>query len=388
MNPVSPTYISRNIFNGLLWLLAGLLSLAACQTQDRHVTREQKPDTCNLAYDTAYAEWLGGKAKKIDSFFTARYNQRQFNGAILFADQGNVILKRVYGYANIGQKDTLTMDAAFQLASISKPLTALAVLWLEERGYLSLEDSVQHYFPKFPYDGINIRLLLSHRSGLPNYMYFSEDLWTDRSVPISNQDVVCLMETYRPNIYYIPDYRYNYCNTNYALLAAIVEKVTEMRFDDFMEQHIFEPQGMYDTFVYTKLETQAKRLSTVGYHRGRIAEDNYLNGVTGDKGIYSTVEDLFKLDQALYQGTLISRESQKKAFTAAHPELYDHDNYGLGWRINQRPDCSKIVFHSGWWKGYRTHFFRLLDKQQTIIVLSNTNRSRFIRTNELLSLME
>ena len=388
MIPDLPTYFVRKIFKSLIWILAVVLSLAACETQEKQLSKEKNRDTCSVAYDTAYAEWLGNQAKKIDSFFTAKYNKRQFNGAILFADQGNVIIKEVYGYANRQREDTLTIDAAFQLASVSKPLTALAVLWLEERGHLSLEDSIQQYFPEFPYEGINIRLLLSHRSGLPNYMYFSEELWTDRSIPISNQDVVCLMQTYRPNIYYIPDYRYNYCNTNYALLAAIVEQVSGMRFDDFMEQHIFRPIGMHDTFVYTKLETHARNLSTVGYHRGRIAEDNYLNGVTGDKGIYSTVEDLFKLDQALYRGKLISHESQQQAFTAVHPELYDHDNYGLGWRINQQPDCSKIVFHSGWWKGYRTHFFRLLDKQQTIIVLSNTNRSRFIKTKELLTLME
>ena len=378
----------------LLSLMAGMVFFSSCQTTQPEVSQTEvsqnniKPDSCKIAYDTSYAVWLSNKAKQIDKFFTAKYQKRQFNGAILFADQGNVIIKKTYGYANRQQKDTLTLDDSFQLASISKPLTALAVLWLKERNYLSLDDSIQQYFPKFPYQDITVRLLLTHRSGLPNYMYFSEDLWTDKNVPISNQDVVCLLQTYRPNIYYIPDYRYNYCNTNYALLAAIVEKVTDMGFDDFMEQYIFKSLGMANTFVYTKLETDADKQATVGYHRGRVAEDNYLNGVAGDKGIYSTVEDLFKLDQALYQEKLISQESMNQAFTAAHPELYAHDNYGLGWRINQQPDCSKMVFHSGWWKGYRTHFFRLLDEKQTIIVLSNTNRSRFIGTSDLLSLME
>ena len=382
----------RIVLYGLIYGFVGVLLATACQTNKPQVEHKKvvksTKDSCNVPYDTAYSNWLTNKANKIDSFFTNKYEKRQFNGTILFADQGNVIIKKAYGFADIREKDSLRLNSAFQLASVSKPLTALAVLWLEERGHLSLEDSIQKFFPSFPYEGIDIELLLSHRSGLPNYMYFSEDYWKDRSIPISNQDVVCMMQTYQPNIYYIPDYRYNYSNTNYALLAAIVEKVSGMSFSDFMNQFIFDPLGMSKTYVYTKLEADASEQATLGYYRGRVAEDNYLNGVTGDKGVYSTVEDLYELDKALYNDRLLSQESLSKAFTAAHPELYDHDNYGLGWRINQRPDCSKIVFHSGWWKGYRTHFFRLLDKKQTIIVLSNTNRSRFIRTDDLLSLME
>ena len=376
------------VFKWLSGIFFLVFLLSGCQVKKTATAKKEPVDSCNVAYDTAYADWLSLKASKIDSFFTARYDQNQFNGTILFADQGNVIIKKAYGFADLREKDSLKIDAAFQLASVSKPLTALAVLWLKERGYLSLEDSVQRFFPQFPYEGITIRMLLSHRSGLPNYMYFSEEYWPDRNIPISNQDVVCLMQTYQPNIYYIPDYRYNYCNTNYALLAAVVEQVSGLSFDQFMEQYIFEPTGMYDSYVYTKSTDQETEHSTLGYHLGRVAEDNYLNGVTGDKGVYSTVDDLFRLDQALIKRTILSEESLQEAYHAAHPELYDHDNYGLGWRINQQPDCSKIVFHSGWWKGYRTHFFRLLHKKQTIIVLSNTNRSRFIRTDDLLSLME
>jgi len=380
----------RFLLYGIVIFFVCITGLLSCQDNSPKATLQNTfvEDSCDYTYDTAYADWLTLKANKIDSFFSDREQKRQFNGTILFADQGNVIIKKAYGYANIKKRDSLQLNSAFQLASISKPLTALAILWLEDRGYLSLRDSIQRFFPKFPYKNINVELLLTHRSGLPNYMYFAEEHWRDRDIPISNQDVVCMMQTYQPNIYYIPDYRYNYSNTNYALLSAIVEKVSGLSYGDFMDYYIFDPLGMYHTFVYTKLEAKASELSTVGFHRGRIAEDTYLNGVTGDKGIYSTVEDLFKLDQALYSDSFLKKKSLDRAFTAANPELYDHDNYGLGWRINQRPDCSKVIFHSGWWKGYRTHFFRLIDEKQTIIVLSNTNRSRFINTRSLLDLME
>ena len=382
----------RIFFTGILYFVLYLFFSTSCKTELEEAVSEVnvtvKEEDCYEGYDTAYGKWLTNKAAKIDSFFTSKYERDQFNGTILFADRGRVIIKKAYGFANLKKKDSLSLSSSFQLASISKPLTALAILWLEENNYLALEDSLQTYFPNFPYQDITISMLLSHRSGLPNYMYFSEKLWADSSIPITNQDVVCLMETYHPDRYYIPNYRYNYSNTNYALLAAIVENISGMHFGQFMDRYIFDAVGMSESFVYSKKSANASDFNTIGYHRGRIAEDNYLNGVTGDKGVYSSVEDLFKLDQALYSEDLISERSINAAFTAANSELYDHDNYGLGWRINEGKDGSKIVFHSGWWKGYRTHFFRLLDRKQTIIVLSNTNRSRFIKTNDLLCLLD
>jgi len=381
--------------NCFFLLFGFILLISACQVkesqskqEDIELTQLKNEIDCESLYDTAYAQWVSNKAQSIDSFFTAKYERGQFNGTILFADGDHVIIKKAYGYADLKEKDSPHLHSAFQLASVSKPLTALAVVWLKERGLLSFEDSVQQYFPDFPYDGITVRMLLTHRSGLPNYMYFADEYWPDRKIPISNDDVLCLMKTYHPDIYYIPDYRYNYSNTNYSLLASIVEKVTDMRFGQFMESFIFDPLNMQDSYVYDKAYTPEMEHQTTGYHNRRVAEDTYLNGVTGDKGIYASVEDLYKLDQALYRETFLSQKSLTEAYLAAHPELYAHDNYGLGWRINEQEDCSKIVFHSGWWKGFRTHFIRLLDKKQTIIVLANTNRSRFISTRDLLALMD
>lgn len=347
-------------------------------------------DTTPIAeIDSAYEQLLQIKKAHIDSFFTRYYKNGLFNGAVLFAEKGRIIYKNAFGYADFKNKDTLTTETPFQLASVSKPLTALAILMLKEKKWLSLEDSIQKFFPTFPYKGITIRMLLTHKSGLPNYMYFADKYWQDRKVPITNRDVLCLMETFVPDIYYIPDYHYNYSNTNYSLLASIVEKVSNMPYSKFMNTYIFTPLNMHNTLVYNTFNTKAIGNAAVGYiRRNRRAEDTYLNGVTGDKGIYSTVDDLFKLDQALYDETLIQQETLEEAFTPHHTRLYDHDNYGLGWRINTRPDCSRIVFHSGWWKGFRTHFIRILDQKQTIIVLANTDQSKNINTNHLLNLMQ
>ncbi len=345
--------------------------------------------TTVVTLDPAQQELFEQKAARIDSFFSHYYKHGMFNGTVLFAENGNVIYENAFGYADFRAKDTLTIHTPFQLASVSKPLTALAILLLKEKKYLSLEDSVQKFFPNFPYPGITVRMLLTHRSGLPNYMYFADELWHDRKQPISNQDVLCLMETYHPDIYYRPNYHYNYCNTNYTILASIIEKASRMPYDRFMKNYIFNALGMTHTTVYSSFNGRELDSVAVGYTRtNRKAEDTYLNGVMGDKGIYSTVDDLFKLDQALYDGTLISKSTLEEAFTPYHPELYDHDNYGLGWRINTRPDCSQIVFHSGWWKGFRTHFIRILDKKQTIIVLANTDGSKYVSTRNLLDLMQ
>lgn len=338
--------------------------------------------------DSAYQIILEARAAHIDSFFTKYYKNNLFNGAVLFAEQGKIIYENSFGYADFKEKDTLTTSTPFQLASISKPITALAILMLKEKKWLSLEDTVQKFLPKFPYPGITIRMLLTHKSGLPNYMYFADEYWVDRKTPITNEDVLCLMETYHPDIYYPPNYHYNYSNTNYALLASIVEEVTDLPFKTFMDRFIFSPLGMTNTVVYNYFNEEAIANAAVGYsRRRRKAENTYLNGVVGDKGVYSTVEDLYKLDQALYDETLLSQETINEAFTPHHARLYDHDNYGLGWRINTRPDCSRIVFHSGWWKGFRTHFIRILDKEQTIIVLANTDWSKYVNTRHLLDLM-
>jgi CubicO group peptidase (beta-lactamase class C family) len=325
------------------------------------------------------------KATKIDSFFTARYNNKTFNGTVLFAEKGRILYENSFGYSDLKAKSPLHLNSIFQLASVSKPLTACAILMLYERGLLDLEDTLQLYFPEFPYKDITIRLLLTHRSGLPDYMYFSHYLWKDKSIPLTNQDVLDLMTFYKPARYYQPDRRYNYSNTNYCLLALIIEKVSGMTYADFMQEQIFQPLGMRDSYVldYDDLKDNTLEQLTTGYHRAwREVENSFLNGVVGDKGIYSTVEDLFRWDQALYQEELVSLATLQKAFEPAHRDLRENDNYGFGWRIN-RNGGNRIIYHSGWWKGYKTYFIRKIEEKKTIIILTNTAMHNFLSVKTL-----
>ncbi|VAX21340.1 hypothetical protein MNBD_IGNAVI01-2738, partial [hydrothermal vent metagenome] len=192
-------------------------------------------------------------SQKIDEFFSRRYKRGLFNGTVLFSVHDTIIYENSFGLANIRKKDSLKTSSAFQLASVTKTFTAYAIMLLKQRGELSYSDSVRKFFPDFPYRNITIHQLLIHRSGLPNYMYFADEYWRDsRNRTIDNNDVIDLMIKYKPQPYYLPGRRYNYNNTNYALLASIIEKVSHKTYAEFMKKEIFKPLGMNDTYVYDK----------------------------------------------------------------------------------------------------------------------------------------
>ncbi len=325
---------------------------------------------------------------RIDRYFTRKNRYNGFHGTVLYAVDGNVELAKAYGYSDLRKRDSLQIESAFQLASVSKPITAIATLLLVDEGRIKLSDSIQVYFPDFPYKGITVQHLLNHRSGLPNYMYLADSVWPDQNIPLGNRDVLDLLIKYQPDRYYPPNRRYNYSNTNYALLALIIEEVSNLAYDLFIKTRMFLPLEMHNAVVYSKKVTPWNYHEVIGYHTGRRkAENTYLNGVVGDKGIYASVLDLYKLDQALRSGELISEELLDQAFNPQHRDLYQWDNYGFGWRINAADPGNKVVHHSGWWKGFRSYFIRELGSGKTLIVLSNTARSSFLGTRELRSLI-
>ncbi|MCP5063665.1 MAG: beta-lactamase family protein [Ignavibacteriae bacterium] len=371
----------------LLTIIALLLILQSCESAEA-----KKKQITPLVIDKIEKKVVNKKhikkAKELDKFFNRRRKIAGFSGAVLFADHGEVVYKHAFGYANHKLKTELSTKTKFQIASVSKPFTSYAILLLKQRGELTLEDSVQKYFPKFPYKGVTIKLLLIHKSGIPEYNYFSDKYWIDRKTTITNDDVLNLMADNEISRYYLPNRKYNYINTNYAVLASIVEKVSGDSFEDFMMEEIFEPLGMNDSFVYRRGSEITTDNIAIGYRsRRRKIQDHYQNGVVGDKGVYTTVEDLLEFDKALYNGKLVTKENIESAFKPAHKRLYVHDNYGLGWRINGKDSTNKIVYHTGWWKGFRSYFIRQLGTKKTIIVLSNVANQSVFGTNELIKLL-
>ncbi len=327
------------------------------------------------------------KSKELNRYFTRRNKINGFNGAVLFAENGKIVYEKAFGYSNIRKKEKNNLDTRFQLASVSKPFTSYAIMLLKQEGELAYEDTVQKFFPEFPYKGITIKLLMIHKSGLPEYFYFADKLWEDKQTPITNLDVIDLLIKDHPQRYYLPNKKYNYINTNYCVLAAIVEKITGDSFEDFMQEKVFKPLNMNHTFIYNKAHSEKHKNVATGYaKRRRKAEDSYLNGVVGDKGVYTTVGDMFKFDQALYRGYPVESEILAEAFKPQHKRLYINDNYGFGWRINAADSSNKIVFHTGWWKGFRSYFIRELGEKKTIIVLSNFSNQSIFGTKQLIKL--
>ncbi|WP_255474374.1 serine hydrolase domain-containing protein [Pontibacter qinzhouensis] len=314
---------------------------------------------------------------QVDSIFKVLQKKRGFNGTVLVTKYDKVIYKGAFGYADFGRKDTLTTETAFQLASVSKQFTAMAVMMLQEQGELSYEDSVQQYIPDFPYKGITIRQLLTHRSGLPNYTYFSDKLWPDRKEPITNQDVLNLMVLHQPKIHYKPDTHFEYSNTGYSVLASIVEKVADMPFEVYMQKYIFKPLDMKNTFMYSKDFMVLSGKIATGYTMGkRKRSHDYLDSVLGDKGMYSTIEDLHKWDQALYTQKLVKWKTLEEAFAGSRTEKKKAEDYGFGWRIREIESGDTAVYHGGLWHGFNTYLLRNKKDHSSLIVLSNlTNGS-------------
>lgn len=317
------------------------------------------------------------KAGQLDTFFHNLHNRYGFNGTVLVAQYGKVIYKGAFGYKNLTLRDTLTTTTPFQLASVSKQFTAVAIMQMKEKGLLNYDDPVYKFIPTFPYDSsITIRLLLTHRSGLPSYQYGLEK-YCDKSQPLSNQEVVDKLCLYKPVPYGRPDVRFHYNNTNYVLLSYIVEKLSGKPFSKYAEQNLFKPLGMNNTFVYDGTNTNLLMAAATGYTGGRrsLAID-YLDSVTGDKSLYSTAEDMFKWDRGLYTEQLISQKTLEEAFRPANDDArLVTRNYGFGWRLQKIPNDQWLTFHTGWWHGFKNYFMRNRPDQSSIIMLSNVANS-------------
>ncbi|MBU1094994.1 MAG: beta-lactamase family protein [Bacteroidetes bacterium] len=329
-------------------------------------------------------------AEKIDTFFSNRFKNGRFNGTVLYGEKNHIIYNKAFGYSNFESKTPLTIDSKFQLASVSKTFTSYAVMLLKQRGQLSYQDSVRYFFPDFPYENITIHQLLIHRSGLPEYMHFTDEYWLKNNPDstITNKDVLDILIKIKPTASFRPGVRYNYNNTNYCMLALIIEKVSGMPYSVFMKKEIFEPLGLKDTEVYNKsIEPQNSHIVRGYIGRRRTANNSYQNGVVGDKGIYSSAIDMFKFNRALFEGVFVNKKELEEAYKLGHEELRENDNYGHGWRINKRPDSTKIVYHAGWWKGFRSYFIRDLASEKCIVVLTNRSNGGVLHLKELMELI-
>ena len=306
-----------------------------------------------------------------DQWYEHALKASGFNGGMLVAKNGNIVFEAYNGNGHLNRHDVIDSLTSFHIASVSKTFTAMAVLKLWQDGKLNIDDEYGKYFPAFNYPGVTIRSLLSHRSGLPNYLYFMETLGWDKTKLIQNEDVLNYLITRKAELTNIatPNTHFTYCNTNYALLALLIEKQSGKKLPDFLQQTFFIPLQMKHTFLFNSLDTS--KVNPSYDWRGRIIPLNFLDGVYGDKNIYTTPRDLLTWDRALTGGKLFTPQTLQQAYTPYSNEKTGIKNYGLGWRMNIFPNGKKTIYHNGWWHGSNAAFLRLLQDSVTIIIIGN-----------------
>jgi len=294
-----------------------------------------------------------------------------FNGGVLVAKNGTIVFEKYNGTGHLGQHDTITANTPTHIASVSKTFTAMAVMKIVQDGKIHLDDEYSKYFPAFNYPGVTIRNLLCHRSGLPNYLYFMDELGWDKKAFMKNQDVLDYLINRKAELKDIttPGTHFTYCNTNYALLALLIEKVEGISYPQFIKQTFFIPLQMNNSFVFTPEDSA--RVNPSYDWRGTLIPVNALDHVYGDKNIYTTPRDLLKWDRALATNLIFTPETFQQVYAPYSNERPGIRNYGLGWRMNIYPDGKKLIYHNGWWHGNNASFIRLIDEDATIIVMGN-----------------
>ncbi|MBN2017411.1 MAG: serine hydrolase [Candidatus Cloacimonetes bacterium] len=324
-------------------------------------------------------EKRNSKNAKIDEFISYCYENDLFNGAVLIAQEDEILYKNALGYSNFTSKEELNLNSVFCIGSISKQFTSMAVMILKEQGKLTYENKLSDFFPDYPNsDQISIRHLLNHTSGIPEWMDFSN--FRVKSRPgdfiddITNQDVFDFL-VQLDSLDFNPGERYSYSNSGYMLLSMIIEKVSGKPFNEFVKQYIFAPLDMQNTMAWNKTKPNIP-YKTTGYNDYGDKDDfNILT--TGAGSIYSTIDDLYKYDQALYTNNLVSRATLKEAWTPGllndGTSILTSDSiwgYGFGWLL-RNTDKYNIVWHDGGFNGFSAIFYRELNNHNVIILLSN-----------------
>lgn len=289
--------------------------------------------------------------------------------SVLVLRDGEPILRRSYGLANVEEHVAATPAVNYRLASVTKQFTAAAILLLAEDGKLKLNDPIRKWLPTLPdaADAITIRQVLSHMSGLIDY----EDVIPPAmTAQLHDADVLKILES-QNRTYFPPGTGYRYSNSGYSLLALIVGRASGKDFASFLRERIFKPLGMNNTVAYEEgISTVVNRAFGYSEANGSWArtDQSQTSAVLGDGGIYSSIDDLAKWDAALYDERLLSAESRKLAFTPVTPTDDPAVEYGMGWRIT-----GETLWHSGETMGFRNVIVRYPQRHMSVIVLTNRN---------------
>lgn len=337
----------------------------------------------SISFQPLATNYLKQKKEKVSRFINKYWKSKNSNVSFLVAKDGQIIFEKYAGFANYRKKTPITEQTPIHIASVSKVITATAVLKLINNEKIELNQKVVTILDNFPYPEVTIKTLLNHRSGIRNYAYFMDkkENW-DRKKTLTNQELLNVMIDKKIDLEYKTDTHFAYCNTNYALLALIIEKVTGLKYKDAIQTMIFDPLEMKNSFVFD--ETTDKKTVTTSY-RGNYREIgfDFLDEIYGDKNIYSTPRDLMKFDLARNSPHFLAPELKKMIYQGYSNEHKGKKNYGLGIRMIEWESGQQFFFHNGWWHGNRSSYVSLIKENVVIIALTNNSSKSVYKTREL-----
>ena len=323
-----------------------------------------------------YPEKVTKKVRhKLDSLLKRIHKRHDFHGAVLVAKNEKIVYENQIGTADFKKKTPLNKESVFQLASVSKQFTAAAIMLLNERNQIKLTDTVNTYFPDFPYKAVTIKNLLNHTAGLPKYFWIAEHEWQQEKAP-TNSEMMEFLESTDVKRYFKPGRNFDYSNTGYFVLASIVEKISGTSFSSFLKKNIFEPLQMDHSYVYSFENDAIGEHQLDGYrlYRGwrHVKIPSTVNdAIVGDKNIYTTAEDLFKWTKGLNSGSFLSKQSLALMYSKGESVYGKKIPYGFGFRIDTKGENS--IYHYGKWNGFSTGLTNYLEDNLVVIVLEHTS---------------
>lgn len=330
--------------------------------------------------------FINDKKYSISIFFENTWSKKNDNVSFLVAQNGQIIYENYMGFGNKSTEEKINKDTPLHIASVSKVLTATAILMLIDAKKIQLDQKVTTLIKNFPYPDVTIQTLLNHRSGMKNYAYFTyENNNWDKKKLLSNEDIIKVMVDKEITLETKTDTHFSYCNTNYAVLALIIEKITGLKYPEAMKEMIFDPLGMTNTFVCDIEKDSQNIIPSYKGNNVEIATD-YLDGIYGDKNIYSTPRDILKFDTARYAPFFLNPELLKKVYQGYSYESKGLKNYGLGIRMIEFEKGEPFYFHNGWWHGNTSTLITLRKEKVTMVVLSNKFTKKTYQTKKLSSL--
>lgn len=315
----------------------------------------------------------GKKIETIDQWFANLEQKGKFNGAVLISLDTIPALMKGYGFTSHEKNKKIDEHSSFQLASVSKQFTAAGIMLLKHQQKLDFDDPVAKFIDNFPYQDVTIRHLLNQTSGIPDVYMELADKYQKEIKILTNQKVIDLLIQEKPKINSKPNENYSYSNTNYVILAHLIEKISQKSHEAFMRSEIFEPLGMKNSRVWNLIsadktfdtKTDDMRRNGKGFEK---LEPTFLDGVSGDGAVYTSIADMVIWDMFWYHNKLINADIINEAFLKPTLNNGSFSSYGFGWVIED-----DAMWHNGSWLGANTYIWRNPKSKKCVVILDNAS---------------